>query len=87
MAQVISVPAETLAQVVPVTHTIGGVIACVPSPDGSQLALVDHDADGPFLALLPNDPAAFAPSVPKIALAWPAPVTPDPGRSDAARRP
>ncbi len=69
---------------VPVTNTIGGVIACVPSPDGSALAVIDHDQRGPFLTRLPNDPAAFAKVVPTITLAWPAPVAADAPQVDAA---
>jgi len=65
--------ANGAATVVPVTNTIGGVIACVPSPDGTSLAIVDHDEHGPFVATLPADPATFAPRVPEIVLAWPAP--------------
>lgn len=61
----------------PVTHTLGGVVACVPSPDGRTLALVDHDARGPFLATMANDPAAYAREVPSLALPWPAPVASD----------
>ena len=64
--------------VLTVTNTIGGVIACVPSPDGKTLAIVDHDADGPFIAKLPAVVAAqvTAPQItaPQITLAWPAPV-------------
>lgn len=59
--------------IVPVTNTLGGIVACVPSPDGTQLAVIDHDEHGPFLALLPADPATWAPRVPVIELAWPAP--------------
>ncbi|HEX5052794.1 MAG TPA: hypothetical protein VFZ65_13540 [Planctomycetota bacterium] len=74
--------------IVPVTNTIGGVVACVPSPDGKTLAIVDHDERGPFLALLPNDRASYAPKVPTIALAWPAPVTPELQQDNpAAQRP
>jgi hypothetical protein len=58
-----------------VTNTLGAVIACVPSPDGKQLALVDHDARGPFVATIANDEAGYAPSVPTIELAWPAPTS------------
>jgi hypothetical protein len=63
-------------ELVPVTNTVGGVIACVPSPDGKELAVIDHDRQGPFLARLANDPAAWPAAVPKLALAWPAPVAP-----------
>ena len=58
----------------PVTHVLGAVTACVPSPDGRELALVAFDRHGPFLARIANDPAAFPTRVPRIALAWPAPV-------------
>ncbi len=58
----------------PVTNVIGGIIACVPSPDGKELALIDHDLHGPFLARIPNDPATWPASVPKIDLVFPAPV-------------
>ncbi|MBL8750550.1 MAG: hypothetical protein JNK78_15430 [Planctomycetes bacterium] len=72
--------ANGAATVTPVTNAIGGVIACVPSPDGTSLAVVDHDEHGPFLAILSADPADFAPRVPTIELAWPAP-----GASGGAR--
>ncbi|MEO6595268.1 MAG: hypothetical protein ABIP94_10995 [Planctomycetota bacterium] len=74
--------------IVPVTNTIGGVVACVPSPDGSTLAIVDHDERGPFLAHIPNDPATFAKKVPEIVLAWPAPVAAESSQDNpAALRP
>lgn len=75
-------PAGAAATPVPVTNTLGGVIACVPSPDGRTLALVDHDARGPFVGTLPNDPARFPPRVPALDLAWPAPLAA--GREPAA---
>ncbi len=59
---------------VPVTNVTGAVIACVPKPDGTELALVAFDRHGPFLARLANDPASFPASVPSITLAWPAPI-------------
>ena len=59
---------------VPITNVIGGVIACVPSPDGRQLALVAFDREGSFLAKIANDPATWAKEVPALTLAWPAPV-------------
>ncbi|GDY12151.1 hypothetical protein LBMAG53_10290 [Planctomycetota bacterium] len=62
---------------VPVTNTLGGVLACVPSPDGKTLAILDHDRQGPFLARIANDPATWPPAVPEIDLAWPAPVAQD----------
>ncbi|MCA8962029.1 MAG: PD40 domain-containing protein, partial [Planctomycetes bacterium] len=59
------------ASVVPVTNTIGGVTACVPSPDGRQLALVEHDRSGPFIATMPSDRRDWATEVPEIDLSWP----------------
>lgn len=58
----------------PITHTIGGVVACVPSPDGREFAIIDHDHRGPFLARIPNNPATDPTNLPKIDIAWPAPV-------------
>ena len=58
----------------PVTHTIGGVLAVVPSPDGASLAVLDHDADGPFIGVIPLDPTAWPAQLPRLPLAWPAPV-------------
>lgn len=75
------------ATVVPVTNTLGGVLACVPSPDGRELALLDHDARGPFVATMPNDPALFAREVPVVALAWPAPGPPSPDAPGSALLP
>jgi hypothetical protein len=69
--------------VAPVTHTLGGVIACVPSPDGRELALLDHDHRGPFLARIAADPSQWATTLPTIDLAWPAPGAPDTGGEDA----
>lgn len=78
----------TSATVQTITNTLGGVIACVPSPDGNELAIVDHDARGPFLATISADPATFAPVAPPIPLPWPAPVAPTSGdRNPAAMRP
>jgi hypothetical protein len=57
-----------------ITNTLGGVLACVPSPDGKELAIVDHDDQGSFLARIPNDPATWPGTAPTIALTWPAPV-------------
>ncbi len=57
-----------------ITNTLGGVLACVPSPDGKELAIVDHDDKGSFLARIPNDPATWPGTAPKISLTWPAPV-------------
>lgn len=70
-----------------ITNTIGGVVACVPSPDGRTLALVDHDERGPFVATMPNDPAAYATAVPTIPLAWPAPVAAADTAANPAARP
>jgi len=70
-----------------VTNTIGGIVACVPSPDGTRLAIVDHDARGPFVATIPADPATFATVAPPIPLPWPAPVAPGGGANPAAMRP
>jgi hypothetical protein len=53
----------------------GAVTACVPSPNGRELALVAFDRHGPYLARIANDPASFPASVPNITLAWPAPVS------------
>ena len=50
--------------IIPLTNMIGGVLACVPSPDGKTLALVDHDADGPFIAMASADPARPIPALP-----------------------
>lgn len=58
----------------PITHTIGGVVACVPSPDGKELAIIDHDEQGPFIARIPNDPKRDPKELPRIKIAWPAPV-------------
>jgi WD40-like Beta Propeller Repeat len=63
-------------QLVSVTNTVGGVLACVPSPDGKELAIIDHDLHGPFLARIANDPATWPDATPQLTLAWPAPVTP-----------
>jgi len=58
----------------PVTNTLGGVLAVVPSPDGTRLAVIDHDAEGPFLGIVPLDPASWPERLPQVELAWPAPV-------------
>ncbi len=65
---------EKPGELVAITNTIGGVLACVPSPDGKELAIVDNDQHGSFLARIPNDPATWPGTAPTIALAWPAPV-------------
>lgn len=69
-----TVAADRPGELLAVTHTLGGVVACVPSPDGRELALVDHDRHGPFLARIPADPATWPGTVPELPLAWPAPV-------------
>lgn len=77
-------------ELVAVTNTVGGVLACVPSPDGRELALLDHDARGPFLARIANRPAEWPGTVPAITLAWPAPVAADAAPiplAQAAKRP
>lgn len=61
-------------EITAITNTLGGVLACVPSPDGKELALVDHDRQGSFLARIPNDPATWPGTIPAITRAWPAPV-------------
>jgi hypothetical protein len=58
----------------PVTNTIGGVLAVVPSPDGRHLAVLDHDADGPFIGIMDLDPATWPDQLPTVVLPWPAPV-------------
>ncbi len=60
-------------ELVAITNTLGGVLACVPSPDGKELAIVDHDDKGSFLARIPNDSATWPGTVPTIPLTWPAP--------------
>ncbi len=67
---------DRVAALVPVTHTLGGVVACVPSPDGKTLALVDHDERGPFLAKVPCDPSLWPRKLPVIRPIWPAPIPP-----------
>ncbi len=68
---------EKPGTLVPVTNTIGGVVSCVPSPDGRSLAVIDCDLHGPYLAVISGDPATWAPRVPSITLAFPAPIRPD----------
>ncbi len=65
------------------TNVTGGIIAAVPSPDGRELAVVDHDHQGPYLARIPFPANPAAP--PAIAAAWPAPGAPAAPR--AAERP
>jgi hypothetical protein len=67
-----------------VTNTTGGVLACVPSPDGRELAIIDHDRTGSFIARLPNDPATWPESAPTIPLAWPAPTAGAPAAAPGA---
>lgn len=59
---------------VPVTHTIGGVIACVPSPDGEFLAIIDHDSGGPFISIVSNRRNPRLAALPEISNQWPAPA-------------
>ncbi|MCK6491409.1 MAG: hypothetical protein L6R48_24430, partial [Planctomycetes bacterium] len=56
------------------TNSPGGVLACVPSPDGSRFAFIDHDRDGAYLGLLP---AAGGAEPPQLDRAEP-PVEPPP---------
>ncbi|MGA1823398.1 MAG: TolB family protein, partial [bacterium] len=58
----------------PITHTIGGVLACVPSPDGKEFAIIDHDRRGPFIARIPNNTNKDTGRLPEIKISWPAPV-------------
>ena len=58
----------------PVTNSIGGVLAVVPSPNDQQLAILDHDADGPFIGTIANDPLTWPGKLTQIALSWPAPI-------------
>lgn len=69
----------------PVTHVLGGVVACVPSPDGRHLAVVDHDVHGPYIATISADPATWPESIPTIACSWPAPNGHAPHRALALR--
>ncbi len=52
-----------------VTNTVGGIIACVPSPDERTLAVIEHDHTGPFLAIIPVPKTTITP--PHISLSWP----------------
>ncbi len=84
--------AGTEPNVRPVTNVLGGVVACVPSPDGRELAIVDHDHRGPFVALLSADPTTWVQTVPTIELPWPAPrgqggAEARPGQAPAAHQP
>ncbi|MBN8524329.1 MAG: hypothetical protein J0M02_03215 [Planctomycetes bacterium] len=45
------------------TNTLGSVMACVPSPDGSTLAIIDFDRDGAYLGLLPASTRANPPQL------------------------
>ena len=67
----LSLASDGEATVLPVTNTVGGVVACVPSPDGETLAIVDHDHRGPFLAKMSADPSTWVTEVPEIQLTWP----------------
>lgn len=78
------VDVATPGTLTPVTNVIGAVTACVPSPDGRELALVVFDRHGPYLSRIANDPATYARSVPSITLAWPAPVAPQQGPAAGA---
>ena len=60
------------AEARPVTNTLGGVISCVPSPDGTSLAIVDHDRHGPFLAIISADRATWPERLPVITHDFPA---------------
>ncbi|MFW5752869.1 MAG: hypothetical protein ACOCYV_02330, partial [Planctomycetota bacterium] len=60
---------EPVAQ--PLTHTLGGVLACVPSPDGRHLALLDHDADGPYIGFMDTPATPRAQPLPRLELAFP----------------
>ncbi len=64
---------NTPGDVLPITNTIGGIIACVPSPDGRTLAVVEHDHQGPFVGKIPNDPAQWVKEIPTVEPTWPAP--------------
>jgi hypothetical protein len=59
---------------IPVTNTIGGILACVPKPGGGELAIIDHDIHGPYLARIPDDPTFWPKEVPSLTLAFPAPL-------------
>jgi hypothetical protein len=69
-----AVDAARPGTLVPVTNTIGGVIACVPKPGGGELAIIDFDTHGPYLARIPDDAAAWPKEIPAIALPFPAPL-------------
>ena len=51
---------------VAITNTRGGVLACLPSPDGTQYAIIDHDREGAFLGFLPSGTTANPPQLPEI---------------------
>jgi len=59
---------------VPVTNTIGGVLACVPKHGGGAFAIIDCDSHGPYLAEIPDDPALWPAAIPAIHLLFPAPL-------------
>jgi len=58
---------------VAITNTIGGVTACVPSFDGRELALIEHDINGSYLACIANDRAHRWGQIQQITCPWPAP--------------
>lgn len=63
-------------ELVAVTNTVGAITACVPSPDGSELALLALDRDGPHVSRIANRPREWPGEIPAIPLAWPAPARP-----------
>ena len=77
VANAYCIEADHPGTLIPVTNTIGGVLACVPSFDGKRLGVVDCDLHGPYLSALPMDRAAWATQVPSIPLPFPAPLTPE----------
>lgn len=67
----------TPGSLVALTNTIGGVTACVPSFDGQELALIDHDVHGPYLTRIANDRKRRLGTIPQLTCAWPAPLDGD----------
>ena len=59
-------------RLIPVTNTLGAVTACVPSPDGTRLALLDLDRHGPRLGIISAEPGTWPAATPALDLAWPA---------------
>ena len=59
------------------TNTLGSVIACVTSPDGTTLAVIDFDRNGAYFGLLPAATRAAPPNI-RIPLPVPAPHIADP---------